>query len=71
MLAIIILSIAIAYFIHLSGLDLSWCFLIVFAVYLLLAALLALLGLRSVKKVRAPERSIEQAKETAAVLKRK
>ncbi|RLV48264.1 phage holin family protein [Nocardioides mangrovicus] len=71
LLAIIMLSVAIAYLIHLSGLDLAWCFLIVFGVYLLLAALLGLLGLRSVKKVKAPERSIEQAKETAAVIKRK
>ena len=29
-LAIIMLSVAIAYFIHMTGLDLAWCFLIVF-----------------------------------------
>ena len=37
-LAIIMLSVAIAYFIHMTGLDLAWCFLIVFGVYVLIAA---------------------------------
>jgi uncharacterized membrane protein len=69
-LAIIMLSVAIAYFIHLTGLDLSWCFLIVFAVYLLIAGLLAFIGVRKVKQVRAPERAIHQAQETRTVLKR-
>jgi hypothetical protein len=70
LLAVIMLSVAIAYFIHLTGLDLAWCFLIVFVLYLLLAALLAFIGLRKVKQVRAPERAIHQAQETRTVLKR-
>ncbi len=69
-LAVIMLSVAIAYFIHFTGLDLAWCFLIVFVVYLLIAAVLGLVGWRSVKKARPPERSIAQLKETKAVLKR-
>jgi hypothetical protein len=69
-LAIIMLSVAIAYFIHMTDLPLAWCFLIVFLLYLLLAGLLAFLGLRSVKKVRAPERAIHQAQETKSILKR-
>ena len=69
-LAVIMLSVAIAYFIHMTGLDLAWCFLIVFVLYLLVAGLLAFVGLRKVKQVRAPERSIHQAQETAGVLKR-
>ena len=69
-LAVIMLSVAIAYFIHFTGLDLAWCFLIVFGFYALIAAVLGLIGYRSVRKVRGPEASIEQLKETKAVLKR-
>ena len=69
-LAVIMLSVAIAYFINFTGLDLAWCFLIVFGFYALIAAVLGLIGYRSVRKVRGPEASIEQFKETKAVLKR-
>ena len=69
-LAVIMLSVAIAYFINFTGLDLAWCFLIVFGFYALVAAVLGLVGYRSVRKVRGPEASIEQLKETKAVLKR-
>ena len=69
-LAVIMLSVAIAYFINFTGLDLAWCFLIVFGFYALVAAVLGLIGYRSVRKVRGPEASIEQIKETKAVLKR-
>ena len=43
-----------------TGLDLAWGFLIVFVVYVLIAALLAFIGLKQVKQVKAPERAIEQ-----------
>ena len=69
-LAIIMLSVAFAYFIAFTGLDLAWCFLIVFGAYLLLAGLLAFVGLRKVKKVRPPQRAIHQAQETKTLLKR-
>src|SRR5690606_37758566 len=70
-LAIIMLSVAIAYLIHWngSGLDLHWAFLIVFGFYLLLAALLGFIGLKQVKKVKAPERAIHQGKEIPRALK--
>ena len=68
-LAIIMLSVAIAYFIHMTGLDLAWCFLIVFAAYVLIAALLAYIGLRQVKQVKAPERAISQGREIPNALK--
>ena len=70
-LAIIMLSVALAYFIHWngSGLDLHWAFLIVFALYLLIAGLLAFIGLKQVKKVKAPERAIEQGKQIPEALK--
>jgi hypothetical protein len=69
-LAVIMLSVAIAYFIHFTGLDLAWCFLIVFVLYVLLAALLAFVGTKKVKQVRAPERAIHQAQETKNILQR-
>jgi hypothetical protein len=70
LLAIIMLSVAFAYFLNMTGLDLAWCFLIVFGAYLLIAGLLAFLGVKKVKKVRAPERAIYQAQETKQLLKR-
>lgn len=72
-LAVIMLSVAIAYFIHWngSGLDLQWAFLIVFVVYLLLAGLLAWLGLKKVRQVSAPEKAISQGKEIPRALKGK
>ena len=70
LLAIIMLSVAIAYFLHMTGLDLAWCFLIVFAAYVAVAAVLALVGVRKVKQVKAPEKAIYQAKESKSLLKR-
>ncbi|HET7385625.1 MAG TPA: phage holin family protein [Nocardioidaceae bacterium] len=69
-LGIIVLSIAVAFFIHFSGLDLAWCFLIVCGGWFLLAAILALVGIRKVKQVRAPERAIHEAQEAKGLLKR-
>lgn len=70
-LAIIMLSVSLAYFIHWDGdgLDLHWAFLIVFGFYLLVAGLLVFLGIRSVKRVKAPERAIAQGKEIPRALK--
>jgi hypothetical protein len=70
LLAVIMISIAFAYFLHMTGLDLAWCYLIVFGVYLLLAGLLGFVGVRMIKKVKAPERAIEQAKENKTLLSR-
>lgn len=70
LIAIILLSMTIAFFINWSGqgLALHWAFLIVTAFYLLLAALLAFIGLRKVKQVKAPERAIKQAQEAKKAL---
>ncbi|MEU6136707.1 phage holin family protein [Nocardioides sp. NPDC047086] len=68
-LAVIMLSVSAAYFIHLTGLGLHWSFLIVFGFYVLLAALLAFIGVRKVKKVKAPEKAIAQGKEIPRALK--
>ncbi|NYD43624.1 phage holin family protein [Nocardioides panaciterrulae] len=72
-LAVIMLSVAIAYFINWNGqgLALHWAFLIVFGFYALLAALLVFVGVRKVKQVRAPERAISQGKEIPRALKGK
>jgi len=70
LLAIVMLSVALAYFISMTGLHLAWCFLIVFVVYVLIAALLAYIGMRKVKQVRGPERAIHQAQEAKSILQR-
>jgi uncharacterized membrane protein YqjE len=72
LMALIMLSVAIAYFINWNGrgLSLHWAFLIVFGFYLLVAALLAFIGIRKVKKVRAPEKAIAQANEAKQILRR-
>lgn len=69
LLAIIMLSVSIAYFIHWAGLGLHWAFLIVFGLYVLIAALLAFIGVKQVKQVKAPERAIEQGKQIPQALK--
>lgn len=70
-LAIIMLSVSIAYFIHWAGLGLHWSFLIVFGFYLLLAGLLVLVGVKKVKQVRGPDKAIAQGKEIPRALKGK
>lgn len=72
-LAIILLSVAIAYLIHWngSGLDLHWAFLVVTGFYLLVAGALVMLGIRKVKQVRPPEKAIEQGREIPKALKGK
>ena len=71
LLSIIMLSVAIAYFIHFTGLDLAWCFLIVFAAYVALAGLLAFVGIKKIKQVKAPERAIAQGKQIPSALRGK
>jgi putative superfamily III holin-X len=70
-LAVIMLSVAIAYFINWNGhgLGLHWAFLIVFGFYLLLAGLMVFVGIRKVKQVSAPDRAIGQGREIPKALK--
>lgn len=70
LIVIILGSMTLAYFISAAGLGLHWAFLIVTGGYLLLALVLAFIGYRSVRKVRAPSRTIEQVKATPAAFKR-
>jgi uncharacterized membrane protein YqjE len=69
LLIIVLLSIAGAYFLTMTGLDPAWAFLIVAGVYLVLAILVVILGIILLKKVRAPERTIATAKEIPAALR--
>lgn len=70
LIAVILLSVTVAYFINWDdhGLSLKYSFLIVTAFYVLVAVVLALLGIRKLKKVRGPERAVVQAKETKLAL---
>lgn len=68
-LAIIMLSVSIAYFIHWAGLGLHWSFLIVFAFYVIVAAIMAMIGIKQVKQVKGPERAINQGREIPKALK--
>ena len=72
-LAIIMLSIAIAFFINWNGdgLALHWAFLIVFGFYLLVAGGLGLIGYKKVRQVGPPERAIAQGREIPKALKGK
>jgi uncharacterized membrane protein YqjE len=71
LLAIIMVSIAFAYALaSLPHIGNAVAFLIVFAVYLLIAAILAFVGLRKIKQVRAPEKTIATMKSNKQVLKR-
>ena len=68
-LATLLLSFAAVY--ALTALDLStWiAFLIVGVVYLIVAGLIAFVGIKALKSIKPPERSIRAAKETAALVK--
>jgi hypothetical protein len=68
LLAVIMLSVGLAYLINLTGLDLVWCFLLVFGLYTLIAGVLAFVGYRKVRKVRGPQRALHQAQETKETL---
>ena len=72
-LAVIMFSVALAYFIHWNGdgLSLHWAFLIVFGAYVALAGVLVLVGVKKVKQVRAPEKAISQGKQIPSALKGK
>ena len=69
LLGIILLSVSVAYFIDMiPGINTAVAFLIVFGLYVLLAGILALVGIRKVKQVKAPERAIAQAQRSKEIL---
>ena len=70
LMGLVMFSIGLAYLFHWNGegLDLQWAFLLVFVIYLRVAALLGNLGYRKVQKVRGPERAIAEAQKTKTAL---
>lgn len=70
LLAIIMISIAFAFFLHWLYFGLGVSFLLVFVVYILIAAILALVGVKKIKQVKAPEQTIATMKSNKQVLKR-
>ena len=70
LMGLVMFSIGLAYLFHWNGegLDLQWAFLLVFLIYLLVAALLGYLGYRKVQKVRGPEKAIAEAQKTKTAL---
>jgi protein-S-isoprenylcysteine O-methyltransferase Ste14 len=69
-MALIMFSVGLAYLVNWNGrgLDLHWAFLLVFVLYLLIAALLGYIGYRKVRKVRPPEKAIAEAQKTKTAL---
>ncbi len=70
LLAIIMISIAFAFLLHWLFFGLGVSFLLVFAVYVAIAVVLALIGVRKVKQVKAPEQTMAAVKSNKQVLKR-
>ncbi len=64
--ALIFLSIALAYAISWFGIGLGWGFFIVGMLYLVAAAVLALLGKKQISKVGPPEKTIATVKDDVA-----
>ncbi|MBM7783486.1 phage holin family protein [Tenggerimyces flavus] len=69
-LAVILLSVAAALGISALGLHPALGFLIVAGVYLLIAGLLAFIGIQNVKKAGPPERTIRSIEEAKALMNR-
>jgi Putative Actinobacterial Holin-X, holin superfamily III len=70
LLAVILLSIALAYGLVALGVWPWLAFVIVAVFYLLIAGVLALIGRRTMSRVRPPERTIRSVRETAKLAKR-
>jgi hypothetical protein len=68
-MVVILLSIAAAYGLTAAGLHPALAFLVVAVAYGLAAGALVMLGVRKVKQVGPPERTIATTKETAAALR--
>ncbi|WP_447005237.1 phage holin family protein [Saccharothrix isguenensis] len=63
---------ALAYMFHdLFGWPVSLSFLTVFVLMILTAVLFTILGVRKMKRLRAPQRTIDSAKDTVAALRRR
>lgn len=70
LLAVILLSIAAAYGLTALGLHPGWAFLIVAGVYLVVAAVLVLVGRGALRRVGPPQRTVRTTQQTMAYLRR-
>ena len=61
-LILILFSLTVVWFLVWAGLDPWWAYLIVTAFYVVVAGILALIGIRKLKQVRAPEKTIATTK---------
>ncbi len=69
LLILILLSITAAYFLTMTGMHAAWAFLIVTGAYFLLAVGMVAFGVYSIKKIKAPTKTIESAKAIPAALR--
>ncbi|MFG1627798.1 phage holin family protein [Kribbella sp. NPDC049227] len=69
LLAIVLLSIALAYAFNALGLHPALAFLVTAGIYLLIAAVLVLIGRRALSSAKGPERTIKTSKESVDALK--
>ena len=69
LLITILVSITFAFLLTMTGLHAAWAFLIVAGVYALLALILVFIGIRKLKKIRAPEKTIQTAKTIPSAFK--
>jgi hypothetical protein len=69
LLVIVLLSIALAYWLTALGLHPAVAFLIVAGIYLLIAAVLVFIGMRTLRSAKGPQRTIETSKESVEALK--
>jgi len=68
-LAGILVPITIAYFLVMAGLHPAWAFLIVMVVLILIAVILAWVGIKRFKKVTVPEKTLDTARRLPTALK--
>lgn len=68
-LAGILLPITVAYFLTMTGLHPAWAFLIVMVGLIVIAAIVAWIGVLRFKKVTVPEKTISSAKQIPTALK--
>jgi TRAP-type C4-dicarboxylate transport system permease small subunit len=69
LLAVVLLSIAAAHGLHALGVPLGWAYMIVTGAYLLIAAILVLVGRRVMRRIGPPTRTIRTTKDNVALLK--
>jgi uncharacterized membrane protein YqjE len=69
LLAIVLLSIALAYAFNALGLHPALAFLVTAGIYLVIAAVLVLIGKRSLGSAKGPERAIQTSKDSVEALK--